>query len=416
MIHRKQLVLAIVMLLILAAVSVGVRAQEAETVVHSGLRPDAPPYGTRGAYAIGTRDLVIEGETSLDITVWYPALNPNNLAETITYPYVIKWEGFPEGATSTVNGHALADADFDLSAAPYPLVILSPAFSSGRTAYAWLAEHLASHGFVVVAPEHHEMYTQALDWFWRGTIARPQDILTVFEYLDAQTTAGGVLEGVIDPQTVAVIGHSYGGYTALAAAGAPINMESMAALCESALEAADPAAWLCDLVLPYVTEMAALAGLDAAPEGDWPVWADPRVDAIVPMAGDAYLFDPAGLAEIDIPVLAMGGTLDTGTPYHWGPLRTYEHVSSERKVQVGFENAEHMIFSSTCDVLPFYTEVGFDNGCIDHVWDMARAHDLINHFTTAFLLAELYQDTDAAAALAPAGVDFAGVTYEAQGF
>jgi predicted dienelactone hydrolase len=268
----------------------------------------------------------------------------------------------------------------------------------------------------VVAPEHHEMYTQALDWFWRAMIARPQDILTVFEYVDAQTTAGGVLEGVIDPQTVAVIGHSYGGYTSLAAAGAPINMESMAALCESALEAGDPAAWLCDPVLPYVAEMAALAGLDAAPAGDWPVWADPRVDAIVPMAGDAYQFDPAGLAEIDIPVLAMGGTLDTGTPYHWGTLRTYEHVSSDRKVQVGFENAEHMIFGSTCNVLPFYTQVGFDTGCIDHVWDMARAHDLINHFTTAFLLAELKGDRDAAAALSPDLAAFPGVRYAAQGF
>jgi hypothetical protein len=83
---------------------------------------------------------------------------------------------------------------------------------------------------------------------------------------------------------------------------------------------------------------------------------------------------------------------------------------------VGFENAEHMIFGSTCDVLPFYTEVGFGNGCIDQVWDMARAHDLINHFTTAFLLAELKGDTDAAAALSPDLAAFPGVSYMAQGF
>lgn len=407
---RKLLVLFLVVMML----SGSIMAQD--EVTRSGARSDAPTYGVRGAYAVGTRDLVIEGGTSLDITVWYPALNPNNLAEAITYPFVIKWEGFPEGATSTVKGHALADADFDLSAAPYPLVVLSPAFSSGRTAYAWLAEHLASHGFVVVAPEHHEMYTPALDWFWRAMIARPQDILKVFKYVDAQTTAGGVLEGVIDPQTVAVIGHSYGGYTTLAAAGAPINMKSMAALCESAREAADPAAWLCDPVLPHVSEMATLAGLEATPESDWPVWADPRVDAIVPMAGDAYQFDPAGLAKIDIPVLVMGGTLDTGTPYHWGTQRAYEYVSSDKKAQVGFENAEHMIFASTCDVMPFYTEVGFDNGCRDQVWDMARVHDLINHFTTAFLLAELKGDTAAAAALSPDAAAFPGVSYAAQGF
>jgi hypothetical protein len=75
-----------------------------------------------------------------------------------------------------------------------------------------------------------------------------------------------------------------------------------------------------------------------------------------------------------------------------------------------------MIFGSTCEALPIYAEIGIYQLCSDHVWDMDRAHDLINHFTTAFLLAELYEDTDAAAALAPDTVQFFGVTYEAQGF
>jgi hypothetical protein len=54
--------------------------------------------------------------------------------------------------------------------------------------------------------------------------------------------------------------------------------------------------------------------------------------------------------------------------------------------------------------------------CSDSVWDMDRAHDLINHFTTAFLLATLKDDAEAAAALAPDAVSFPGITYEAQGF
>ena len=35
------------------------------------------------------------------------------------------------------------------------------------------------------------------------------------------------------------------------------------------------------------------------------------------------------------------------------------------------------------------------------VWDMARAHDLINHFATAFFLAELKDNVAASNALAP---------------
>jgi hypothetical protein len=52
----------------------------------------------------------------------------------------------------------------------------------------------------------------------------------------------------------------------------------------------------------------------------------------------------------------------------------------------------------------------------DAVWDVNRAHDLINHFTTAFLLAELYDDADAATALAPEAVQFPGIKYETTEF
>lgn len=47
---------------------------------------------------------------------------------------------------------------------------------------------------------------------------------------------------------------------------------------------------------------------------------------------------------------------------------------------------------------------------------MDRAHNLINYFTTAFLLGVLKRDKDAHAALAPDAVSFPGITYQAQGF
>ena len=47
---------------------------------------------------------------------------------------------------------------------------------------------------------------------------------------------------------------------------------------------------------------------------------------------------------------------------------------------------------------------------------MDRAHDLINHLTTAFLLDVLKGDKEAHKALAPDVVNFPGITYEAQGF
>lgn len=399
---------------VVLSVSMGVTAQD--TAPQTGIRPDAPPYAVRGAYAVGTQDLTIEGETPLALTLWYPALNPDNAPQVVTYAFEVKL-GMP--VTATVTGQALSGAAFDLSAAPYPLVVLSPGFVHGRTAYAWLAEHLASHGFVVIAPEHAEMlqnFDPAASDFWRSAFTRPADISRVFAYVDEQSTEGGTLAGLVDAQTVAVMGHSYGGYTALAAAGASLDIPNFSARCAVATEAADPDGWLCGLYLPFLEDMLAFAGLDALPEGLWALPVDPRVDAIVPMAGDAYLFDQAGLAQISLPVMALSGTKDTGTPYLWGAAMTYEYVSSTTKVLVGFENAEHMIFSSNCETLPFFVEIGLYMGCADPVWDVSRVHDLSNHFITAFLRSQLLGDADAAAALAPDAVNFLGVAYQAQGF
>ena len=54
---------------------------------------------------------------------------------------------------------------------------------------------------------------------------------------------------------------------------------------------------------------------------------------------------------------------------------------------------------------------GFDF-VAEPVWDTNRAHDLINYFTTAFLLDVLKGDEEAHAALLPDNVDFPGINYE----
>ena len=69
----------------------------------------------------------------------------------------------------------------------------------------------------------------------------------------------------------------------------------------------------------------------------------------------------------------------------------------------------------TCDATPWLIEMGLAFICSDPVWDMDRAHDLINHFTTAFLLATLKDDAEAAAARVGCRC-LPGITYEAQGF
>ena len=79
-----------------------------------------------------------------------------------------------------------------------------------------------------------------------------------------------------------------------------------------------------------------------------------------------------------------------------------------------FDNADHGIFANTAD--DYLIQHGWYPFTSDSVWNMDRAHDLTNHFTTAFLLDVLKGDKDAHAALAPDAVKFPGIQYEAQGY
>ena len=378
----------------------------------TGLQLDAAPYSERGPHPVGTRNLVIDGERSLAATLWYPAAGDRE-ART-TYAYELKLFS-PLGtlAIATHEGQADRNAPYELASGPYPVVVLSPGYAIGSTSYAWLAEHLASHGLVVVSPEHEEELNPAV--IWRSTATRPRDIRTVLAYIADRVGSGGVFDGLIDRDRLAVIGHSYGGYTALAAAGGRLDSGAFEARCRAEYAADGANTWLCDALVPHLGEMAERAGLDGVPEGLWPAWAAPGVDAIVSMAGDAYLFGENGLAEISVPVMAIGGTSDTDTPYTWGTRPTYEFTSSPRKAKVALEGARHMIFTGPCDRMRRIIKILPGGFCTDSGWDRHRAQALIRHFTTAFLLAELKDDTAAAAALAPTENDFPDLSYEAAG-
>lgn len=386
-----------------------------------GLHPFADGYALHGPYWVGTMQFVVgpDSERPLPLLVWYPALNPDGAEEAVTYEIQVKWTPAPEFPTM-IYGHALRDAAPDAASGPYPVLVLSPGFGTNHAFYSNLVEHVASYGFVVLVPDHVESVPLMEENIFKdapmATVERPRDITRVLDYAEGLTVSGGLLEGLLDLERVAVAGHSSGGYTALAAGGARLDLAAFNARCEAARAQGDPNAWLCDPLEPFEAEMAALAGLDPMPEGLWPSWGDRRVDAIIPMAGDSYLFDKAGLAEITVPLLAMGGTADTGTPMEWGILPAFEYASSQQKALVLFENAEHGIFGDSCASAPWLLDIGFAWMCADPVWDRLRTNDLINHFTTAFLLATLKGDAEAAAALAPDAVQFLGITYEAQGF
>lgn len=412
--HVVRFVTMIVLVFILMVPAVPIQAAEPEVPEPLGLRPDAPTYALHGPYWVGTMEMVIEdSDRPLPITVWYPALNPDNLEEVVEYDIGLGEMLPPE--LNLIPGHALLAAEADRQQAPYPLVIYSPANTASRLWAVYYQEHLASYGFVVIAVDHPG--TSAGDYMMvedeayyapnansvEARAYRPQDIIRVLDYAETLTADDGQLEGLIDMEHVAVTGWSLGGQAALAVAGAQMDFNWLADWCDE-LPAYDS---LCNL-LESGEHLAELMNLDTVPDELWSSFHDDRVDAIIVMAINTASMGPDGLAPIEVPVMALGGTADTVTNFVDGVQSLYDYVSSPTRVMVGFEGGNHYIFG---DGSPVWREILFDV-LSDKVWDMDRVHDLTNHFSTAFLLDALKGDTEAHAALLPENVTFPGLSYE----
>lgn len=383
-----------------------VMAQDAPQPDPVGQRPDAPMYALHGPYWVGTRTMELDAgtENAVRFTVWYPAVNPNGLEEAVTYVlsanHTVRTDyGVSPDAPFTVLGHALSDAAPDLSGAPYSLVINSHAF----TAQMWqmyLGEHLASYGFVVMAPEHSH---DSFDNVYTDSVIRILEVTRLIDYADALTAAGGELTGMIDSDRVAVGGHSAGGMISYGAAGAPMHWASVLDFCQSAPDAPD-----CADLEGQFSQIQALLETTISPDEMVPIITNSRVDAIFPMAGTIEIYGEAGLASLTVPMLSLFGSND---PYDWMMSPAYDAINSTEKAQVVFLEGGHALFYNQCEAFPWLVENGLYWGCSDTVWDMARAQDLTNCFVTAFLLDTLNGDADAHAALMPEAVDFPGIEY-----
>jgi len=405
-IHR--LFIGALLIVLLASACQPIQAPTAEEIT-----PTTPLYAVRGPMGVGFETVVsnAERENPLEIHSWYPALIPADATQEIEYAVKFKDTTWSPNRRPTVYGHALRSATPDEAQAPYPLVILSHGYILSPAWYNTLAEQYASYGFIVLAPEHTEYFDPTFGDMWKALIDRPADVTKTLDHAEALTAPNGEMAGLIDMSQVAVVGHSYGGYTALAVAGAQYDMRAYNARC-AALAEDDPLAFFCLPIVPNEAAMAERAGIAEIPETLWPSFGDPRVKAIIPMAGDSYLFDKAGLAQITIPMMAISGDADTGTPFEWGAKPAYDYAASTKKALVTLNGAEHMIVSTPCENMPWISEHPYyEYFCFDPAWEKTQALDLIHHFSTAFLLDTLKSDPVAREALLPDVAEFPGITY-----
>ncbi len=104
------------------------------------------------------------------------------------------------------------------------------------------------------------------------------------------------------------------------------------------------------------------------------------------------------------------------TEYYAFVVKAYDNASSSQKALVAFKNGAHPIFVGPRNRFPWatQTQIGdlYNWFCVDPQWDKEQGLDLINHFTTAFLLDTLKGDKDAHKALLPDAAKFAGIEYK----
>lgn len=295
--------------------------------------PEAAPAAERGPYAVSARTLRFTDSRGkeLVVEVWYPG---DYAADEPPDPY----------PPTTLSGAAVRDQPADLRGAPYPVVGFSHGFAGIRFQSVYLVEHLASHGMVVVAPDHERNTFLDLDTdaVIEVLVERPGDVSEAVDALFRESEEGDWGPGLVQRGEWVAAGHSFGSYTTLVLGGGEIDYSGVERFCSrnsnlacSVADSRDP------------DEVQAL--VEAAPT------VDDRVTGIVPMSpGLWYAFgaEGEGLAAAQ-PALFLAGDRDGVLGYREDARPTWEHHGGPALLAT-FHRAGHYAFSDICAIAPIF--------------------------------------------------------------
>jgi predicted dienelactone hydrolase len=319
-----------------------------------------------GAFGVGVTTLdLVDTSRSLDANGDFPGADERAITVEVWYPTE------PGGPQPEARDEASAS-----SGAPYPLIIFAHGFSGTRSQSITYTRHLASHGYIVAAPDFPGSNAAAPGGpRLSAAVDQPSDVSFVIDQLLAlDATEGGLLTGAIDDETIGISGHSLGGLTTLLSI--------------------------------YGTSR------------------DPRITAALPIS-PASCFLPETLATDEaVPILVIGGSADRITPFE--TVRYGYDIANAPKYLVELAGANHIRFSEADldDVaITDFDQLGFDTNeflvdavrldealggnastCLpsgeppsDEPVTLARQQELLRAFATPFFDAYL-RDSDEALA------------------
>lgn len=268
----------------------------------------AAPVGERHLEAANPTAALRDADhkSTLRVTVWYPAAE-GAVEQSLDIG--------PPGRPLFYVGDAAPDAPF-ADNRPRPVILFSHGFGGSARIMGWFTTILAQQGYVVIAVDHpgnngaDKMTTPGAVMFWD----RPGDLQAALDGARADPVIGPHL----DVKRLGVAGFSAGGFTALAAGGARVDLARFQAFCRD-----HPDDGVCkpQLEFPITPEQAkaALATPELAAEAahagdDHSIRGVRAVFVMAPAIVQA--FDPASLSAMTTPVAIVVGEADTVAPPH----------------------------------------------------------------------------------------------------
>jgi predicted dienelactone hydrolase len=226
---------------------------------------------------------------------------------------------------------------------PAPVIVISHGVGSDSGNFEYLATHLASHGFAVVVPNHPGSDAKQLRSLLGGSasevaapqefINRPLDIKYVLDQIEKISQSDSRFQRRLNLQQIGIFGQSFGGYTALALAGAKLNFEQLAKDCQpQALKDT----WNISLLLQCQALELPKSSLQQYN------FRDERVKAVIAVNPiTSSIFGEANLKDIAVPVMIVGSSDDTVAPALYEQIVPFSWITNSQKYLVVLSGGTH---------------------------------------------------------------------------
>ncbi|MEM9265665.1 MAG: alpha/beta hydrolase [Cyanobacteria bacterium P01_F01_bin.13] len=237
--------------------------------------------------------------------------------------------------------------DLNAIQGPIPVMVLSHGYSDTRNNPEAVdaAQKLAANGFVVAVLEHvgsNKTYQNDLlaglaqeSFEAMEFVNRPLDIRFLLDALEQKNNTE--FQGRLQLNRIGLIGHSFGGYTALAAAGATVDVDRLQRQCDRNADITPENINVALALQCRLLELDASA-IQQLTDGSL---ADERVGHVFALAPVSNLFGESGMGKIQVPVAILGGETDVASPIALEQLVAFQGLTTPEKYFYVGENLSH---------------------------------------------------------------------------